>query len=34
MRHRVLAFAALPFAQLDRLALQLRLDEIGQMDGQ
>ncbi|MGC9371165.1 MAG: helix-turn-helix domain-containing protein [Paracoccaceae bacterium] len=34
MRRRVLAFAALPFEQLDRLTLQARVDEIGQMDGQ
>ncbi|WP_212524702.1 helix-turn-helix domain-containing protein [Actibacterium sp. MT2.3-13A] len=33
MRRRVLAFAALPFDQLDRLALQAQVDAIGQIDG-
>lgn len=32
MRHRIMAFAALPFAQLDQLSLQKRVDEIGQME--
>lgn len=32
MRRRVLAFSALPFAQLDRLTLQGKVDEIASMD--
>lgn len=32
MRRRVMAFAALPFNQLDQLSFQKRVDEIGQMD--
>ena len=31
MRRRVMAFVALPFEQLDKLSLQARLDEIGQI---
>jgi protein-tyrosine-phosphatase/DNA-binding transcriptional ArsR family regulator len=33
MSRRILAFAALSFEQLDRLALQARVDEIGRLDG-
>ena len=32
MLHRIQAFVALSFAQLDRLSLQARLDDIGRMD--
>lgn len=34
MRRRVMAFAALPFDQLDQLSLQKRVDEIGQIDNE
>ena len=33
MRNRIMAFAALPHASIDRLALKARLRDIGTMDG-